>query len=161
MVRAVLEDVSEQLSVGIQSLRHLIGELRPAVLDDAGLRPALEALVTRSARPDLTLMAEIELDGVAERLPREIEETVYRVVQEALTNIAKHADATAASVTVRRRDGIVELIVTDNGIGIDLGETTTGYGLLGMNERIDLVGGTLDVRPTPGGGTTVTATIPV
>jgi signal transduction histidine kinase len=161
VVRAVLEDVSEQLSAGIQSLRHLIGELRPAVLDDAGLRPALEGLITRSARPDLTLTAEIELDGVADRLPREIEETVYRVVQEALTNIAKHAEATAASVTVRRRDGVVELIVTDDGVGIDLGQTTIGYGLLGMNERIDLVGGTLEVRPIPGGGTTVTATIPV
>jgi signal transduction histidine kinase len=160
-VRAVLDDVSEQLIVGIQSLRHLIGELRPAVLDDAGLRPALEALISRSARPDLTLTAEIELDGIAERLPREIEETVYRVVQEALTNIAKHAEATAASVTVRRRDGIVELIVADDGVGIDLGETTSGYGLLGMNERIDLVGGTLEIRPAPGGGTTVTATIPI
>jgi len=160
-VRAVLDDVSEQLTIGIQSLRHLIGELRPAVLDDAGLRPALESLISRSARPDLTLTAEIELDGVAERLPREIEETVYRVVQEALTNIAKHAEATAASVTVRRRDGIVELIVADDGVGIDLGETTSGYGLLGMNERIDLVGGTLEIRPAAGGGTTVTATIPI
>jgi signal transduction histidine kinase len=160
-VRAVLDDVSEQLTIGIRSLRQLIGELRPAVLDDAGLRPALESLISRSARPDLTLTAEIELDGVTERLPREIEETVYRVVQEALTNIAKHAEATAASVTVRRRDGIIELIVADDGVGIDLGETTSGYGLLGINERIDLVGGTLEIRPTAGGGTTVTATIPI
>jgi signal transduction histidine kinase len=123
----------------------------------------LEALVERSSASDVAITVDIALgDHGSSRLPRQVEETVYRVVQEGLTNVAKHASATHASVAVRRLDGVVELEVADDGVGIDRDAAGhDGYGLVGMLERIDLVGGTLDVGPAEGGGTRLHARIPV
>jgi signal transduction histidine kinase len=158
----VLDDVSEQLTGGIRSLRHLIGELRPAVLDDAGLAPALEALRARIEASGVEVTMSVDLPSRdSGELPREVEDTLYRLVQEALTNVVKHSGATAASVSVECRDGVLDLCVEDDGSGIDRAQPTAGYGLVGMRERVDLVGGTLEVDSEPGTGTRVHASIPL
>ena len=94
------------------------------------------------------------------RLAPLIETTIYRVVQEALTNVAKHAGAQRVSVTVVERDGAVEIAVTDDGRGFSGDEPSDGFGLIGMRERTRLAGGRHDVESSPGAGTTVHALIP-
>lgn len=136
--------------------------LRPTSLDDIGLEPALSQLIAEwSSRSGVR--AECHASGIGPgRLPAEVETTVYRVVQEALTNVAKHAGATAVSVVVTRPDGFVSVVVEDNGAGFDPGAAPKGrLGLLGMRERVELVGGTIEIESSPGAGTTVVAQIPI
>ena len=97
---------------------------------------------------------------MAERPSPELESTIYRVVQEALTNVAKHAAATRVLVRVRDAGDAIELLVRDDGAGFDPHRRSTGFGLVGMRERLALVRGTLDIETTPGGGTTLRAVIP-
>jgi signal transduction histidine kinase len=161
-IHRVLDDVNEQLTAGIRSLRHLIGELRPAVLDDAGLEPALEALGARIEASGIRVKMVLDLPTRASgELPQEVEDALYRLVQEALTNVVKHAGATQVSVSVTREDGRVEINVEDDGAGIDPDVPSAGYGLVGMRERAELVGGTLAIASEPGRGTRVNATIPL
>ena len=161
-IHRVLDDVNEQLTAGIRSLRHLIGELRPAVLDDAGLEPALEALGARIEASGIRVTMVLDLPTRASgELPHEVEDTLYRLVQEALTNVVKHAGATEVAVSVKRDDGRVEVNVEDDGTGIDPDVPSAGYGLVGMRERAELVGGTVVIASEPGLGTRVSATIPL
>jgi signal transduction histidine kinase len=162
-IHRLLDDVSEQLTVGIRSLRHLIGELRPAVLDDAGLQPALEALGARIENPDLRVTMDLDLPPPgSHELGREVEQTLYRLVQEALTNVVKHSGAAAVWVSIARRPDQLELTVSDDGSGIDArADPGGGYGLIGMRERIELVAGSLLIESEPGSGTTLTVTIPL
>ena len=134
--------------------------LRPTSLDDLGLEAALGQLVSEwSARTGSR--ADFHATGLG-RLPPEVETTIYRVVQEALTNVAKHARATQVSVTVSRHEGVAMAVVEDDGAGFDLESTPKGrLGLLGMRERVELVGGGLDIESRPGSGTTVGVRIPV
>jgi signal transduction histidine kinase len=141
-------------------------DLRPTALDDIGLAPALSAYVTRwSERCGLAAdFQAVGLDG--DRLPRDVETTVYRVVQEALHNVAKHAAARRVSVIVERRGDELTALVEDDGRGFDtegVGSRSgrRGLGLLGMRERVGLVGGTLLVESGDGAGTTVRARIPL
>ena len=144
VVRTSLSDAVDRVSIEIENLRRLISELRPAALDELGLAPALRTLVDDSASSTgLEVEATIELGEDAERLPRELETAVYRVAQEALTNIAKHARAKRVEVDVRSEDGAVILRVSDDGVGFDAGQPTRGFGLVGMHERVALAGGTL------------------
>jgi signal transduction histidine kinase len=168
-VDAVLEGLGEE----IDGLRHLITELRPAVLDDLGLVPALEALARRAQAIDgLEVQTEIALDPERERLDAELESTIYRVVQEALTNVSRHAQATRAVVGVRMlgEGSSVRVAVTDDGRGLPAGGAGLGprgdgleggFGMSGMRERAELVGGELELGPAPGGGTTVRLTVPL
>jgi PAS domain S-box-containing protein len=136
--------------------------LRPTALDDIGLGPALAELVAAwSARAGVA--AEYQATGLAEagRLPAGVETALYRVVQEALTNVARHARATAVSVTVARAGGEARAVVEDDGGGFDPAAPTGRLGLAGMRERVELVGGTLEVESAPGRGTTVIARVPV
>jgi signal transduction histidine kinase len=161
-IHRVLDDVGEQLTAGIRSLRHLIGELRPAVLDDAGLHPALEALGARIRASGIEVSMQLDLPTRASgELPQEVEDTLYRLVQEALTNVVKHAGATRVAVSVTRQDGRLEVNVEDDGAGIDPEVPSTGYGLVGMRERAALVGGTIQIASEPGRGTRVSASIPL
>ena len=173
--------VLEGLGTEIDQLRHLITELRPAALDDLGLAAALEALARRAQAIDgLEVKTEISLgaDGAAadagdleemRRLDAELESTVYRVVQEALTNVSRHAQATSAVVSVVERDGVLRASVTDDGQGMPdasrLGPRGDGleggFGMGGMRERAELVGGELEFMPAPGKGTTVRLTVPL
>jgi two-component system, NarL family, sensor histidine kinase DevS len=159
-----VDDVLEGLGREIDGLRHLITELRPAALDDLGLAAALQALARRMQAIDgLDVQTEIELGAEQEgrRLDPELESTIYRVVQEALTNVSRHAQATRAVVNVTERDGVVRASVTDDGVGLPNADRLGprgdglegGFGMSGMRERAELVGGELELVPAPGKGT--------
>jgi signal transduction histidine kinase len=168
-VEAVLEGLGHE----IDGLRHLITELRPAALDDLGLEAALQALARRAQAIDgLDVSIEMNLataagtsdaDENGRRLDAELESTIYRIVQEALTNVGRHAQASKALVSISERDGVLYASVTDDGRGMPglerLGPRGDGleggFGMSGMRERAELVGGELDFGPAPGGGTTV------
>jgi len=171
-LKAAVEAVLEGLGTEIDGLRHLITELRPAALDDLGLAAALEALARRMQAIDgLDVQTEIDLgpehDG--KRLDPELESTIYRVVQEALTNVSRHAQATHALVSVSERDGVVRASVTDDGIGLPEADRLGprgdglegGFGMSGMRERAELVGGELELVPAPGQGTVMRLTVPL
>ncbi len=182
--------VLDGLGREIDGLRHLITELRPAALDDLGLEAALHALARRAQAIDgLDVQIEIDLDPRGQRpsvaageqppfgdgdegnrrLDPELESTVYRVVQEALTNVSRHAQATKAVVSISERDGVLGASVTDDGRGLpdaaQLGPRGDGleggFGTSGMRERAELVGGELELAPAPGGGTVVRLTVPL
>jgi two-component system, NarL family, sensor histidine kinase DevS len=155
----------EQIKEEIEKLQRLIIELRPAALDDKGLESALASLGERTrAIGRIELRGEFNLEYErgrnATRLTPEIERTVYRLVQEALTNIAKHAQAESASVIVNEADGGVTVEVRDDGRGFDAGGSNRGFGLVGMRERVDLLAGTLSIESAPASGTTIRAEIP-
>jgi signal transduction histidine kinase len=137
------------LSNEIENLRAIITELRPASLDALGLVPALQTLATRTASVHgIDVQARFELgDNGSERLPAQLETAIYRVAQEALTNVAKHAGARHVEVIVQREDDGVVLSVADDGVGFDPSRPLPGFGLAGMRERVTLAGGTLDIVP--------------
>lgn len=169
--------VLEGLGTEIDQLRHLITELRPAALDDLGLAAALEALARRAqALEGLEVKTEISLGAQSangelqtRRLDPELESTIYRIMQEALTNVSRHAQATKAVVSVTERDGVIRASVTDDGQGLpDIGRLGPrgdglegGFGMSGMRERAELVGGELEFGPAPGRGTVVRLTVPL
>jgi len=158
-VRETAGAVADQLGRDVEALRALISELRPAALDELGLQPALESLVDRIAAVEgLETELRVRLGNV--RLDPDLETTVYRLVQEALSNVSKHAAATNVAVTVERLDHAVHIRVADDGRGFDPRAATGGFGLLGMRERAALVGGELTLEPAPGGGSVVSAVLP-
>ncbi len=153
----------EHIEREIANLRAIITELRPAALDELGLRTAIEALVDRHRELHaVQIDSELRLPGPSKdetRFSEDLETTVYRLVQEALTNIAKHADASHISVTVHSSDGELHVEVRDNGAGFDPTAASEGFGLAGMRERVALAGGTLAVD-TGDRGTLVKACLP-
>jgi signal transduction histidine kinase len=159
-----LDKVRHVASEALGQVQRLAFELRPTVLDDLGLLPALRRLVDDiSARYGVTVeLAADDLDDGA-RLPPEAETTVYRVVQEALTNLGRHASASTCSVVlVRGPMSYIRVVVEDDGVGFDTSATPErGLGLRGMAERAALVGGNLRVMSTPGQGTVVVLEVPV
>ncbi|HVP75158.1 MAG TPA: GAF domain-containing protein [Gaiellaceae bacterium] len=157
-LEAAVGDAVERLEHEIDNLRALITDLRPAALDEFGTKGALETLAMRVERNGIEVDLRVEL---AERHTEELEAAVYRIVQEALTNAAKHGGATKASVEVDEDDSTVHVVVVDDGTGFDPAAATSGFGLLGMRERVELLGGTLEIESSPGGGTTVKVSIPV
>jgi signal transduction histidine kinase len=169
-VVSVLEGLGDE----IDGLRHLITELRPAALDELGLAPALQALARRAQAIDgLDVQTEIDIDddGGERRLDPELESTLYRVVQEALTNVSRHANATRALISVVQRDGRIVASVTDDGQGLPAGgparprtpgeELKGGFGVSGMRERAELVGGEIELAPAPGGGAVMRLSVPL
>jgi signal transduction histidine kinase len=153
-IRQAIEDV--ELEIG--NLRSIISDLRPSLLDDLGLLPALEALLDRRRDAGLTVIGDLAL-GTADGLDPQLETTVYRLVQEALTNVVKHARAKTVRVSVSVSGGEVTIEVRDDGIGFDPEKWSTGFGLAGMRERAYLAGGTLELEPTEP-GTLVRARLP-
>ena len=144
----------------LQDVRALAVELRPSALDDFGLGPALERLAqTFAERSGIETTTETALDG---RLAPEVETVLYRVVQEALSNVVKHAGAGHVSIVVARRGQRVAATVDDDGRGFEQSEVRQdALGLMGMRERLGLVGGTLEIESSPGSGTTVAAQVPL
>jgi PAS domain S-box-containing protein len=140
-----------------QDVEHLVWELRPTALDDLGLRAALDNYVRDwSARAGIA--AKLHTAGLLdERLESEAETTLYRIAQEALTNVARHSRARNVEVILERRGDAVSLIVEDDGVGFDAAETRPGhgFGLVGMKERAALVGATLEIETAAGRGTTI------
>ena len=156
--RRRLADLRELVADGLRRARQLAFDLRPTVLDDVGLVPALARLKEDlTARTGLTVELDTSALGPEERLSPEIETVIYRVVQEALTNVVRHAAATTASVTLAARDGHVRVFIEDDGVGFDPATRPARphLGVEGMAERAELVGGTLSVTSTAGAGTTV------
>ena len=147
--------------------RDLALNLRPVVLDDLGLASALTEYAGRWSSQS-GIRADVHVGGFGpERLPAASETALYRIVQEALTNVARHAEATRVSVILQTSESGVRAIVEDDGKGFDpdqllrLPAVGRRLGLLGMQERIALVGGTLTVESSPGYGTTVYARVPL
>jgi two-component system sensor histidine kinase UhpB len=153
---ASLEKISRQLD---RDVDQLVWQLRPTALDDLGLRAALANYVQDWSRR-VNIQAELHVSGlVDDRLAPDIETTLYRVAQEALTNAAKHSQATRVDVILERQGDAVLLIVEDDGIGFEASEkkepSGDGFGLLGMQERASLVGAAVEIESTPGKGTTI------
>ena len=162
-VQTAVEAAVQQIEIQVNELQGLITELRPASLDELGLSPALDTLYERlRAAHGLGVMSEGNLAAAndAGRLAPEIEGTVYRLMQEALTNIAKHANVERALARITEADGEITVEISDEGDGFDTSKATRGFGLVGMRERVELVGGTLEVQSEPGAGTRITATLP-
>ena len=157
--RAV-EAAHDHLGVEVQRLRELITELRPAALDDLGLGPAIDSLADRQASAaGFAVQVEVALRGI--RLSRDTESAIYRLVQEALTNAAKHARPEHVLVRVRQNSAVVTVRVEDDGCGFEPAAVHEGFGLVGMRERAVLAGGHLSVESTPGGPTRVRAEFPL
>ncbi len=155
--RALLDRIEAQL-------RGVSHQLRPPVLDTLGLKPALEFLAGAvSARTGAAVSVSGSTGG---RLPNMVETALYRIAQEALNNVAKHARATRASVELARTDGRIECTIRDNGTGFqpksaDDGQGQIGLGLIGIRERLDAVGGSLRITSAPSGGTELFVIMPV
>jgi signal transduction histidine kinase len=157
---ATVDEAISRLSQSIEGLRGLIADLRPAALDQLGVTAALDGLAERTrSTAGLDVRLAVALDE--ERLDDEVASTVYRLVQESLTNVAKHAAASRVDVTIATVADTVEIEVRDDGGGFRTGTTGGGFGLVGMRERVELANGTLRVASTPGSGTLIRADIPL
>jgi PAS domain S-box-containing protein len=164
------EEIIDQISLGvdrlIEQMRRLSRELRPLVLDDLGLEAAVRWLADRQQR-DLGLHVHFTSQGLEQRLPDWVESACYRVVQEALTNIARHAEASAVAIRLERDGDSLRFNIRDDGRGFDLESVRDhvgrgrSMGLLSMEERVTLLGGRFRVRSEAGLGTRVSAVIPL
>lgn len=158
-LKCLTTDVSKELS-------RISRELRPTVLDDLGLQSAIAQCVEEwEARSELQFDLQINLDD--RRLPQAVETTLYRVLQEAITNVVRHADADRVGVILEAKEHEVRLIVEDDGVGFATQDTVVPgkalqhFGLLGMRERLTLVNGALEIETAPGVGTTLFITVPL
>jgi two-component system sensor histidine kinase UhpB len=161
--RARLNDSSALLESTVDSIENVMAELRPPMLDDYGLLPALHWYAK-----DFSKRTGIEIrvagNESAERLEPKMEIALFRIAQEALTNVVKHAGATCVEIALGQSDGGCVMTVTDNGIGLEPGKRDPGQrhglGMVTMRERSQAVGGRFTVRTVPGGGTQVAIAIP-
>lgn len=152
-LRAKLADAAEGLADAVENLHEISRGIHPAILSKGGLGPALKALARRSIVP-------VELDvRVDRRLPERVEVAAYYVVSEGLTNAAKHANPSMIHVDVEATDAAVRLVVRDDGTGG--AEPDKGSGLVGLRDRVEAVGGRLEVTSSPGAGTSLLATMPI
>jgi signal transduction histidine kinase len=159
--RAATEELRELVVSTLQDVRRLAVELRPSALDDFGLVAALERLAASFAE-QTGISVDFQTALADERLPEEIETALYRIVQESLTNVVKHARARRVSILLARKNGAVKAVVEDDGQGFDPAEQTgDGYGLVGMRERLALIGGRLEVESGRDAGTTIAAEVPI
>ncbi|MDQ4076425.1 MAG: sensor histidine kinase [Chloroflexota bacterium] len=168
-LRAMLEDIDRELFATIKLLRGIISDLRPPGLKEFGLEAALAGYISeleREGGPALPAI-DLDVDQEANHLPERLALCLFRVVQEALRNIVKHADATQVHVTLDIHPTELLLDITDDGRGFEPPERLTQLaqaeqlGLLGIAERVESVGGRLDIRSAPGKGTVVTVQIPL
>ncbi len=152
------------LEAEIDSLRSLITDVRPAALDDMGTAAALGALADRARSRGLGVDLNVDLDYEqgrrSDRHTIELETTMYRLVQEALTYATKHGDAKHASIEIHEDEAAVRVTIKDDGRGFDTTAPTGGFGLIGMHERAELLDGDLEIESAPGHGTTVRASLP-
>jgi signal transduction histidine kinase len=152
-LKAQLARTERGLSAVLEELREISRGIHPAILSKGGLEQALRALARRSAVP-----VELDLRSVR-RLPEPVEVGAYYVASEALTNAAKHAHASVVHVELEARDAIVLLVIRDDGVGgADPGQ---GSGLVGLRDRIEALGGTLEIASPAGSGTTLRIKIPL
>jgi signal transduction histidine kinase len=164
--RAALGTVRGVAEQTLEEVRKIIFALRPTLLDDLGLIPAVRHYAKNLLEP-AGLQVRFSTGGFGgQRLPRAIETTVFRIAQEAVTNIARHAQASRATISVELTDGTVRLLVADDGVGFDVEAALRDpalrrLGIIGMEERVALLGGTLRITSRPGEGTTVEMALPL
>jgi len=155
-----VEEAVGDIGRDIEELRSLISELRPATLDQLGLFAALEDLAGRVEHGAGIELA-VDLEVGAAQLDPELETVVYRLVQEALNNVAKHSDAGRAQLQIRSSENRLSVLVSDDGKGFDPTAETSGFGLAGMRERIELAGGELQIESRQGAGARILAAVPL
>jgi two-component system sensor histidine kinase UhpB len=151
----------------LRAIRNLSLDLRPSALDDLGLLPALRWYI-KEYQQKFSLTVNFQANGLKERLPAEIETVVYRIVQEALTNVARHALAQTVELQIKGDASTIEVTIRDDGKGFEIERYQQtlepgqehGWGLVGMHERANLLGGTLQITSKPGKGTTISASVP-
>jgi signal transduction histidine kinase len=160
-VKAAVSDLRELVVATLQDVRRLAVQLRPKALDDFGLVPALERLVQTFSESS-GISVELEAQLGEDRLPTEVETTIYRIVQEALTNVVKHAEGTRVSILLVRRDGTGTVVIEDDGRGfVPEALRADSIGLEGMRERVALLDGRLTIETAPGAGTTLRVEVPL
>jgi len=173
---AITNDARKQLEGGLQyltglshhtleNIRVLAQQLRPSVLDDLGLYAAFRWLA-EDARQRLHLDVELHIDGVKDtphgcKQPALYETALFRIAQESLTNVARHAHAQYVCISLTQEPGLVHLQIRDDGCGFDPLQRHKGLGIFGMRERAALLGGTIDIQSQPGQGTTLQARLPL
>ncbi|HOG48765.1 MAG TPA: histidine kinase, partial [Anaerolineae bacterium] len=171
-VRAQSPKAEEHLAAGkdiaagaLESVHRLVSDLRPSLLDDLGLVPAINWYGEERLKPHGIAMS-MQCRGMDIRLPAAVETALFRIAQEAITNIARHSGATEVQVTLQMSDGRVRLVVEDNGRGFDVAAVAAvkhsgrGLGLRGMQERAVILGGECQIRSRPGGGTVISVEVP-
>jgi len=165
-VRARLVEAKGLTVRALDELHRLIYDLRPSILDDLGLLPAIRWFAERHLTP-LGITVRCECSDLDERLPVELAVALFRIVQEAITNIAKHAEAETVLVQCGPVGGELVIEIEDDGRGFDpaevsvSGDTARGLGLAGMRERVELVGGQIAIDSAPGRGVHVTVRVPL
>jgi len=159
-LREATSSLRELVVTALQDVRRLAVELRPKALDDFGLVPALERLATTFAE-QTGMVVELEERLGDRRLPTEVETAFYRIVQETLTNVVKHAQARHVSILLVWKEENATAVIEDDGLGFDPAASTEGLGLLGIRERLDLLSGRLVIESAPGAGTTLVVEIPL
>jgi signal transduction histidine kinase len=160
-VNGVLADAIQIVAQTVEQVRNVMADLRPAILDDFGLVAALRWYMRHFARhTDLAVLLDVEEPPAASRLPPDLETALFRIAQEALTNVLRHARATLATLTLTTVDPTIRLVISDDGVGFNLATLPRrtrrwSLGLMTMQERVEAVGGRLVIDSAPGQGTRV------
>jgi PAS domain S-box-containing protein len=158
--RETVTSAAACLRRGVEDGRRVIRGIRPAALDDLGLKAAIEDLLMQMQEAGFTITAQLDPD--IDTLPPDLQTTAYRVVQESLSNVRKHSGSTGVEVAIRRTADAVELHVADQGCGFDPQTAgRKGFGLMGMTERVRLVGGECRIESTPGAGARIDVRLPL
>ncbi|MFA4903116.1 MAG: PAS domain S-box protein [Desulfobaccales bacterium] len=165
-LRVECRELLEYLDGVIDNVRRLSRDLSPAILEDLGLQSALKYLINGVSK-HYTVSHSFEVEDLDQLFTSDAQIIIYRIFQECLTNISKHADASQVSIAIRKKDDLVSIVLEDNGAGFDPRQISArrvagrGLGLAALNERARMLGGTLDIRSQPGTGTKVTCIIPI
>lgn len=158
-----VDELLHMTSKAMEEVKRMALELRPSALDDLGLLPALRSLMKRVEK-NFGILVELHVQGERRRYAAAVETALYRIVQEALTNTAKYAQASHVGIVFEDREKEIVVTVVDDGVGFDVERALhaeKGLGLFGMKERAQLLGGTVDIRSAPSEGTTVIVRIPL
>jgi signal transduction histidine kinase len=158
-----LREISAVIAKTLEQVRDLSQDLRPAILDSLGLSPALKWHFARYTR-QTGVAVDFGSQGLNRRLPTQIEAGAYRLIQEALTNVARHAGVTSVTVQAYAAEDTLSVFVVDEGVGFEVDDalaTGASTGIAGMRERANLLGGTIVISSTPGAGTTIEAQLPL
>jgi len=164
-VRGRLGDAKSLSNQTLAAMRQLSMDLRPTMLDELGLIPTLRWYIQNFSNR-LNIDSQFQAIGFEEKLPPQIETAFYRIVQEALNNISKHAGANRVEIFFEHKDSTICASITDNGRGFDLDRVYhpefpgRGFGIIGMQERVSLLGGKIDIQSSPGRGTRIHIKVP-
>jgi two-component system sensor histidine kinase UhpB len=165
VIRERLGEAKSLSNQTLAAMRQLSMDLRPTMLDDVGLIPTLRWYIQNFSNR-LDIYSNFQAIGLEEKLPPQIETAFYRIIQEALNNVAKHAEATRVEISLERSDSIISVSVTDNGRGFDLDKVLRpeslekGFGIIGMQERVSLLWGKMDIQSRPDFGTYIYIEVP-